>query len=108
MEITGIVDRIIYRNTDNGYTVLSLRTESADGFVTLCGTLPLASPGEQLRAEGTIKYHPKYGQQFVVSFAETLAPSTQLAIENYLSGRSWRRNRNDCWRFPASARRSWR
>ena len=86
MEITGIVDRIIYRNTDNGYTVLSLRTESADGFVTLCGTLPLASPGEQLRAEGNIKYHPKYGQQFVVSFAETLAPSTQLAIENYLSG----------------------
>ena len=86
MEITGIVDRIIYRNTDNGYTVLSLRTESAEGFATLCGTLPLASPGEQLRAEGTIKYHPKYGQQFVVSFAETLAPSTQLAIENYLSG----------------------
>ena len=86
MEISGVVDRIIYRNTDNGYTVLSLRTETADGFMTLCGTLPLASAGEQLRAEGTLTYHPKYGQQFAVTFAETLAPSTQLAIENYLSG----------------------
>ncbi len=86
MEITGIVDRIIYRNAENGYTVLSLRTESADGFMTLCGTLPLASPGEQLRAEGSLKYHSKYGQQFAVTYAETLAPSTQIAIENYLSG----------------------
>ena len=86
MEITGVVDRIIYRNADNGYTVLSLRTESAEGFMTLCGTLPLASVGEQLRAEGAIKYHQKYGQQFVVTFAETLAPSTQLAIETYLAG----------------------
>ena len=86
MEITGIVDRIIYRNAENGYTVLSLRTSSEDGYMTLCGTLPLASPGEQLRAEGSLKYHQKYGQQFAVTFAETLAPSTQIAIENYLSG----------------------
>ena len=86
MEITGIVDRIIYRNTENGYTVLSLRTSSEDGYMTLCGTLPLASPGEQLRAEGSLTYHQKYGQQFAVTFAETLAPSTQIAIENYLSG----------------------
>ena len=86
MEITGIVDRIIYRNSENGYTVLSLRTDTEDGYMTLCGALPLASPGEQLRAEGSLKYHPKYGQQFAVTCAETLAPSTQLAIENYLSG----------------------
>ncbi len=86
MQITGVVDRIIYRNAENGYTVLSLRTDTADGFMTLCGTLPLASAGEQLRAEGTIKHHPKYGQQFIVTFAETLAPSTLVAIEGYLSG----------------------
>ena len=86
MEVTGIVERIIYRNAENGYTVLSLRTDGAEGAMTLCGTLPLASAGEQLRAEGSLKYHPKYGQQFAVTYAETLAPSTQLAIENYLSG----------------------
>ena len=86
MEITGIVERIIFRNSENGYTVLSLNTDTVEGFVTLCGTLPLASPGEQLRVTGTLKYHPKYGQQFIVSAAETLAPSTELAIENYLSG----------------------
>ena len=86
MEIKGIVDRIIFRNAENGYTVLSLRTDSEEGFTTLCGTLPLASPGEQLRAKGTVKFHPKYGQQFLVTDVETLAPSTQSAIENYLAG----------------------
>ena len=86
MEITGIVDRIIFRNAENGYTVLSLRTDSEEGFTTLCGTMPLASPGEQLRAEGTVKFHPKYGQQFLVTHVETLAPSTLSAIENYLAG----------------------
>lgn len=86
MEIIGTVDRIIYRNAENGYTVLSLRTETADGYMTLCGSLPLASVGEQLRAEGSLKYHPKYGQQFAVTYAETLAPSTLAAIENYLAG----------------------
>ena len=35
MEITGIVDRIIFRNAENGYTVLSLRTDSEEGFATL-------------------------------------------------------------------------
>ena len=86
MQICGIVDRIIFRNAENGYTVLSLRTDTEDGYMTLCGTLPLASPGEQIRAEGSLKYHPKYGQQLAVTHAETLAPSTQSAIENYLSG----------------------
>ena len=86
MQISGIVDRIIFRNAENGYTVLSLRTDTEDGYMTLCGTLPLASPGEQIRAEGSLKYHPKYGQQLAVTHAETLAPSTQSAIENYLSG----------------------
>ena len=89
MEITGLVERIIFRNSENGYTVLSLKTEAEDeGFVTLCGILPLASPGEQLRVTGVLKHHPKYGQQFVVSSVETLAPSTETAIENYLSGGS--------------------
>ncbi len=86
MEISGVVDRIIFRNTDNGYTVLSLRREDGQGDITVCGTLPLASVGEQLRLEGTVKHHPKYGQQFLASFAETMAPSTLSAIEGYLSG----------------------
>ena len=86
MEVSGIVDRIIYRNADNGYTVLSLRTDNGGEDMTLCGTLPLASPGEHLQAQGALKYHPKYGQQFAVSSAQTLAPSTQVAIENYLAG----------------------
>lgn len=52
MEITGIVDRIIFRNAENGYTVLSLRTDSEEGFATLCGTLPLASPGNSSGRRG--------------------------------------------------------
>lgn len=85
MEITGVVQTIIFRNADNGYTVLSLFDEDRDADFTACGTLPLCSVGDNVRLEGTIKYHPRYGQQFAVTKCEILAPSTLGAIEAYLS-----------------------
>ncbi|MBQ7277777.1 MAG: ATP-dependent RecD-like DNA helicase [Clostridia bacterium] len=85
MQITGVVERIIFKNADNGYTVLSLKTEDKQE-ITVCGTLPLASVGEQLQVEGTVKQHPKYGRQFLAEQVQTLAPSTLSAIESYLGG----------------------
>lgn len=85
MEITGVVQSIIFRNADNGYTVLSLFDEDKNADFTACGTLPLCSVGDNVRLEGTIKYHPRYGQQFAATRCEILAPSTLGAIEAYLS-----------------------
>lgn len=85
MEITGVVQSIIFRNADNGYTVLALFDEDKNTDFTACGTLPLCSVGDNVRLEGSIKYHPRYGQQFAVTKCEILAPSTLGAIEAYLS-----------------------
>lgn len=85
MEITGVVQSIIFRNADNGYTVLALFDEEKNADFTACGTLPLCSVGDNVRLEGTIKYHPRYGQQFSATKCEILAPSTLGAIEAYLS-----------------------
>ena len=45
MEISGPVDAVIYKNEENGYTVLRLRTEN-DESVTVVGCIPFAAPGE--------------------------------------------------------------
>ena len=84
MEITGVVQRIVYRNADNGYTVLTLLEEEKETEFTACGILPLAAPGERLHLNGALKFHPRYGQQFAVAKAETLAPSSLAAMEAYL------------------------
>lgn len=85
MEITGVVQSIIFRNADNGYTVLALFDEEKNADFTACGTLPLCSVGDNVRLEGSIKYHPRYGQQFAATKCEILAPSTLEAIEAYLA-----------------------
>lgn len=83
MEIEGLITAVIYRNASNGYTVLSC--DCADGStLTLNGTMPLCSVGEQAKFVGEFKQHPKYGRQFIVSSYERIAPKTLSSIEAYL------------------------
>ncbi len=84
MEIQGIIKTIIYRNEDNGYTVLELADESGDEIVVV-GTMPLASVGEKIIAEGDYAEHRAYGMQFKAQSCRTLAPSTLSALISYLS-----------------------
>lgn len=85
MEISGTVQSIIFRNQENGYTVLHLFDEAENASFTACGCMPLATEGAEIKITGELKYHPKYGQQVAVSFYEICAPSTLGAIETYLS-----------------------
>lgn len=84
MEIQGVIKTIIYRNEDNGYTVLELVDESGDEIVVV-GTIPLASVGEKIIAEGDYTQHRAYGLQFKAERTKTLAPSTLTALVSYLS-----------------------
>lgn len=58
--LTGYVEHIIYRNEENGYTVLELAADS--GSFTLVGTMPMVSEGEPLEAEGEFTTHAVYGE----------------------------------------------
>ena len=76
------MDHIIYRNTDNGYTVLILIVEEEE--LTCVGTFSDIVEGENIEAKGEYTDHPTYGRQFKVVSYEEKAPEDELAIERYL------------------------
>lgn len=82
-KIEGTVVKIVFRNSDNGYSVLSLETE--DDEVTLVGSFPMISVGEQLSAMGDYTLHPTYGPQFSVKSYEIIEPADMTAMEKYLA-----------------------
>ena len=72
----------IYRNDDNGYTVLTAREGRRE--ITIVGTLPELHPGEQAVFTGEWISHPTYGRQLKCSGVELKKPTTLLGIERYL------------------------
>lgn len=80
--IRGYVDHIIYRNTENGYTVLVLICEEEE--LTCVGIFSDIVEGENIEAKGEFTEHPVYGHQFKVSSFEEKAPEDEIAIERYL------------------------
>lgn len=80
--IEGYVEKIVYRNEDNGYTVLTV-TDKGDE-VTVVGSFNYIGEGELLYASGEYTTHPMYGEQLVVSEYEIKAPKDTVAIERYL------------------------
>nr|DAL96543.1 MAG TPA: ATP dependent DNA helicase [Caudoviricetes sp.] len=80
--VCGFVERIKYRNEDNGYTVLSLVNEGEE--YTLVGNFHYISEGEMIEAVGTMTEHPVYGEQMTVESYEIKAPEDTAAMERYL------------------------
>lgn len=83
MKFEGIIKSIIYRNEENGYTVLSLQT--SDSPITCTGIMPFFNENDQVVVEGELIYHDKYGEQINVESAKIKKPSGKKAIISYLS-----------------------
>ena len=81
-KLAGYVEHIIYRNADNGYTVLNL--VSGEDEITCVGIFSTIAEGENIEATGDYTDHPTYGTQFKVVSFEEKAPEDQEAIERYL------------------------
>lgn len=81
-ELTGYVENIIFRNTDNGYTVLDFVAD--EDLVTCTGIFPVIGEGENLLLKGDFVDHPTYGRQFKVASYEVEAPADELSMERYL------------------------
>ncbi len=82
MKLEGYVEHIIYRNEENGYSVLNLVSDGEE--ITAVGTFHYISEGEFLELEGSYTEHPLYGQQFQAESFEMKAPRDAMAIERYL------------------------
>ena len=80
--VTGYVEKIKYRNEENGYTVLSV-TDGKEEYI-LVGTFPYISEGERVEATGRMVEHSIYGEQLAVESYEIKDPEDTLAIERYL------------------------
>ena len=80
--ITGYVDHIIYRNADNGYTVLVLVCEEEE--ITCVGIFSGISEGENVEVTGEYTAHPTYGKQFKAESYAEKEPTDELSIERYL------------------------
>ena len=80
--VKGYVEHIVYRNENNGYTVMEV--VSGGKKITLVGSLPDISEGEPLEAEGSFTNHPLYGEQLVVTSFSVTVPEDTVSIERYL------------------------
>lgn len=80
--ITGFVEHIVFRNEENGYTVLNLAVEEDE--VTCVGVFRFISEGESVELKGEYTVHPSYGPQFQVESYAIKAPQDIVSIERYL------------------------
>ncbi|HEX3077903.1 MAG TPA: ATP-dependent RecD-like DNA helicase, partial [Lachnospiraceae bacterium] len=80
--IQGYVDKIVYRNQENGYTVLSLSTEEDE--ITCVGTFTFINEGEFIVLQGTYTSHQIYGEQFQTQSYEIKEPEDLMSMERYL------------------------
>ncbi|MBQ9324434.1 MAG: ATP-dependent RecD-like DNA helicase [Clostridia bacterium] len=81
-KLEGIIKSTIFRNEENGYTVLVLK--AGKRLHTVVGSFPPMGIGEQIIVTGEWKVHATYGQQFVASSLEILKPTTALGIKRFL------------------------
>lgn len=80
--VSGYIEKIIYRNETNGYTVLSV--EADDDDYVLVGTFNYIAEGEFIKANGNMKLHPNYGEQLFVDEYEIIEPRELDSIQKYL------------------------
>lgn len=85
LELSGTVNSVIYKNEENGYTVLRLRDGNGES-VTVVGCFPYAAPGESMIISGVWMNHSVHGRQFKAEFAQRLLPTSAPAIYDYLAG----------------------
>ena len=80
--IKGFIEHIIYRNNDNGYTVLNLINDGEE--ITCVGFFKTMDQGEIIEAQGEYITHQVYGRQFKIEHYKILPPDDVVSIERYL------------------------
>jgi exodeoxyribonuclease V alpha subunit len=84
--IEGVVERILYSNDENHYTVAQLLPEGRGRTepVTIVGNLAALNVGETVKAQGRWVTHKQFGRQFAVEKFDSVLPRTIVGIKKYL------------------------
>jgi exodeoxyribonuclease V alpha subunit len=83
-EIQGSLEKIVYANEENHYTVAQLQLEHQKKMITIVGNLPSVQCGETLKIQGEWAHHPQFGQQFKIVRYESILPSSVSGLKKYL------------------------
>ena len=84
VKISGTVEKLIYQNNDNWYSVCDVCTDD-EKLITVVGIMPYASVGEGIEAEGAWVTNKDYGKQFKVEVYRKALPKQKNSILRYLS-----------------------
>ncbi|MBQ3548603.1 MAG: ATP-dependent RecD-like DNA helicase [Oscillospiraceae bacterium] len=82
--VEGVVQNVVFRNEENGYTVLALLTEQGEE-VTVVGCIPFAAVGESMTVTGTWVEHSAYGWQLSAETVDRRLPEGEAEIMAYLA-----------------------
>lgn len=80
--LNGYVDKIVYRNDENGYTVFSFISDGKE--ITGVGTFSYIAEGECVEVHGEYTEHSMYGEQFSISELVEKSPEDIMSITRYL------------------------
>ena len=81
--LNGIVESIVFKSSDTGYTVIKFRENNI--IHTAVGVLPHVKEGQNLKITGSWVNHSQFGKQFKVEECEEILPTSKDGIEKYLS-----------------------
>lgn len=82
--LCGVLERIVFFNDENFYTIGEVCDEATQETVTVTGTLPSVQCGETLELRGVWTRHPTHGRQFRISSFSSKLPSSVHGIRKYL------------------------
>lgn len=82
-QVKGYVEHIIYRNDDNGYTVMNLMNGEEE--IVCVGNFRTIDLGETLEVSGNYTEHPMYGIQLKAESYRVVEPDDEAGMERYLA-----------------------
>ena len=83
--VSGIVEKIVFRNEETGYTVCTVQPARRGPAITVTGPCAAIWVGELLKAEGRWVRHPRHGIQFSAERITSVAPITLEGIQRYMA-----------------------
>src|SRR3990167_5190754 len=82
-EFSGIIERIVFSNEENGYSVVKVK--HGTDLMQIVGHFTSLQLGENISCKGTWVFHPKYGKQFDVASYKLTVPTDTQSIQKYLA-----------------------
>ena len=83
MKLEGVVEHMIYENTETGYAVFEVDAGGTD--VIVAGNVGSVDNGMSVTVYGRMVNHPSYGEQFKAETCEASLPQDTTALLSYLS-----------------------